>query len=142
MRVFVLKYFERLVNTNPCRRVSGCSFPWCGLRRLTVLLESLDGGDHLAVQFASGRVEERAFARSVVVLQVLRIGSVSDRPLRSLFDGKEAELAIAFARRRLALAEFGADTTRRLACSVAYEQNLLQARDCLLGASNDNRVAD
>jgi hypothetical protein len=78
----------------------------------------------------------------VIVLQVTGIGTVSDRPLSPLFDGEEAKLAVAFAGRCLSLPHLWANAFWRSAGAIADKQNFLEAWDRLLGAANDNCIAN
>lgn len=62
----------------------------------TTILEFLDSRNHFTVELARGGMGRWAVTRSVIVLQVLRVGAVAYGPLRTLFDGEKAERAVAF----------------------------------------------
>lgn len=77
----------------------------------------------------------------MIVLQMRRVGSVTDGPLGPLLNGKEAKGTVAFPGRRLSFPEFGANSARWLASSVTDEQHLFQTRDSFLGSTNDDGIA-
>ena len=82
-----------------------------------------------------------ALARPMVVLKMFRIRAVPNSPLCSLLNGKESELAIAFARRSLPFPHLGTHAFWRFSGPVAHKQHLLQTRHRLLRATNDYSVA-
>lgn len=78
----------------------------------------------------------------MIMLKMGRVRSISDRPLGTLLDSEKAERAITLAGGCFTFATLGAYTTRRLASTIANKEDLLQARHCLLRATNDNSIAD
>lgn len=64
----------------------------------TILLELFYSSNHFAVQFSGRRVLGWAFARSVIMREMLRVGSVTNGPLRTLLNSKEAKRTVTLAR--------------------------------------------
>lgn len=78
----------------------------------------------------------------MIMRKVLGVGSITDGPLGSLLNGEEAKRTVALAGRRLAFAEFWADTAGWLSSSVTHEEDLFQTWNSLLGAANHNSITN